>query len=40
MKKMNDFKKIVSQTATTTQLYGESGSRSNDASGNVYRISV
>lgn len=40
MKKMNDFKKIVSQTTTTAQLYGESGNRSNDASGNVYRISV
>ncbi|MDN2485603.1 MULTISPECIES: flagella synthesis protein FlgN [Kosakonia] len=40
MKKMNDFKKIVSQTTATAQLYGESGNRSNDASGNVYRISV
>lgn len=40
MKKMNDFKKIISQTTATAQLYGESGNRNNDGSGNVYRISV
>jgi len=40
MKKVNDFKKIVKQTAVAGSLYGQSGNHDSDGSVNAYRISV
>ncbi|MGP3590913.1 flagella synthesis protein FlgN [Vagococcus sp. WN89Y] len=40
MKKVNDFKKIVKQTAVAGSLYGQSGNHNSDGSVNAYRISV
>lgn len=40
MKKVNDFKKIVQQTAVSGSLYGQSGNPDSDGSSNAYRISV